>query len=53
MTSLSMFLQSSANTEMVYTILTGITKFALLNFVRVKMTAEQERKYKEMEYHVD
>ena len=53
MTSLSMFLQSSANTEMVYTILTGITKFALLNFVRVKMTAEQERKHKEMEYYVD
>ena len=40
MTSLSMFLQSSANTEMVYSILTGITKFALLNFLRNGMTAE-------------
>ena len=40
MTSLSMFLQSSANTEMVYSILTGITKFALLNFLRDGMTAE-------------
>lgn len=40
MTSLSMFLQSSANTEMVYSILEGITKFALLNYMRDKMTVQ-------------
>ena len=53
MTSLSMFLQSSANTEMVYSILTGITKFALLNFLRDGMTAEQTAEFKRMEYRVD
>ena len=53
MTSLSMFVQSSANTEMVYSILTGLTKFALLNFMRNKMTREQEKEFKEMEYQVD
>ena len=52
-TSLSMFLQTSMNTEMVYSILTGLCKFALLNFMGNKLSAEQLREFKEMEYRVD
>ena len=43
MTPLMLFLSSSLNTELVYTILHGICKFTLLNFMRNEFTAEQMR----------
>ena len=51
--SLSMFLQTSMNTEMVYSILTGLCKFALLNHMGNKITPEQLKEFQEMEYRVD
>ena len=48
-----MFLQTSMNTEMVYSILTGLCKFALLNHMGNKITPEQLKEFQEMEYRVD
>ena len=53
MTPLMVFLSSSINTELVYTILHGIGKFTLLNFMRNEFSAEQMRNFKAMEYKVD
>lgn len=41
MAPLMLFLTSSMNTEMVYTILHGICKFTLLNFMRNEFSKEQ------------
>lgn len=51
--SLSMFLQTSMNTEMVYSILTGLCKFALLHNMGNKITPEQLKEFHDMEYRVD
>ena len=51
--SLSMFLQTSMNTEMVYSILTGLCKFALLNNMGNKITPTQLKEFQDMEYRVD
>ena len=40
-----MFLQTSMNTEMVYSILTGLCKFALLNHMGNKITPEQLKEF--------
>ena len=48
-----LFLSSSLNTELVYTILHGICKFTLLNYMRNEFTADQMRDFKAMEYKVD
>ena len=53
MAPLMLFLSSSLNVEMVYTILHGISKFTLLNYMRNEFTAEQMKQFKEMEYKVD
>ena len=47
-----LLMNSSQNLEMVYTILYGINKFTLLNNVS-KLTKEQTKKFKAMEYRVD
>ena len=38
---------------MVYTILHGICQFTLLHNIRDKFNAEQQKKFKAMEYKVD
>ena len=48
-----LFLSSSLNVEMVYTILYGINKFTLLNFMRNEFTDEQQEQFQAMEYRVD
>ena len=48
-----LFLSSSINVELVYTILYGIGKFTLLNFMRNEFSKEQMRQFKAMEYRVD
>ena len=53
MKPLMLFLSSSLNTELVYTILHGICKFTLLNYMRNEFTADQMRDFKAMEYKVD
>lgn len=53
MVPLNMFLSSSLNTELVFSILSGITQFCLLNFVRNELTVEQEKQFRQMEYRVD
>ena len=53
MTPLMLFLSSSLNVELVYTILYGIKKFTLLNFMRNEFSADQMRQFKAMEYRVD
>jgi len=49
---LMLLMNSSQNLEMVYTILYGINRFTLLNNVS-KLTKEQTKQFKAMEYHVD
>ena len=53
MTSLSVILASGLNTEMVYTILYGICKFSLLNYMKNALSEEQMKEFREMEYKVD
>lgn len=53
MKPLMLFLSSSLNTELVYTILHGITKFTLLNYMRNEFSKEQMQQFKAMEYRVD
>lgn len=53
MVPLTLFLSTSLNVEMVYTILHGICKFTLLNFMRNEFTADQMKQFKAMEYRVD
>lgn len=53
MAPLMLFLTSSLNTEMVYTILHGICKFTLLNFMRNEFSKEQMKQFRQMEYRVD
>lgn len=53
MTSLSCILSSGLNTEMVYTILYGICKFSLLNYMKNALSEEQVKEFREMEYRVD
>ena len=52
MKPLMLLMNSSQNLEMVYTILYGINKFTLLNNVS-KLTKEQTKQFKAMEYRVD
>lgn len=53
MTPLMLFLSSSLNVELVYTILFGIGKFTLLNFMHNSFNSTQSRQFKAMEYKVD
>ena len=53
MTPLMLFLSSSLNVELVYTILFGIGKFTLLNFMRNSFNTTQSGQFKAMEYRVD
>ena len=53
MSPLMLFMSSSLNVELVYTILYGIGKFTLLNFMRNEFTKEQMEQFKAMEYRVD
>ena len=53
MVPLTLFLSTSLNVEMVYTILHGICKFTLLNFMRNEFTVDQMKQFKAMEYKVD
>ena len=48
-----LFLSSSLNVEMVYTILYGICKFTLLNYMRNEFSKDQIKQFKAMEYRVD
>jgi len=52
MKPLILLMNSSQNLEMVYMILYGINKFTLLNNVS-KLTKEQTKQFKAMEYRVD
>ena len=49
---LMVFLSSSINAEIIYTILSGICQFTLLNFVRNEFTPEQFERFKAMDYRV-
>lgn len=53
MVPLTLFLSTSLNVEMVYTILHGICKFTLLNFMRNEFSHDQMKQFKAMEYKVD
>ena len=53
MEPLMLFLSSSMNVEMVYTILYGISKFTLLNYMKNEFTQEQIEAFQAMEYRVD
>ena len=53
MAPLMLFLSSSLNVEMVYTILHGIKKFTLLNYMKNEFNAEQMKQFRAMEYRVD
>ena len=53
MTSLSQILSSGLNTEMVYTILHGLCKFSLLNYMKNALSKQQLKEFRAMEYRVD
>lgn len=53
MSPLMLFMSSSLNVELVYTILHGISKFTLLNYMRNEFNKEQIEQFKAMEYRVD
>lgn len=53
MSPLHLFLSTSLNVEMVYTILEGICRFTLLNYMRSEFSKEQFKKFQKMEYAVD
>ena len=48
-----LFMTSSLNVEMVYTILYGICKFTLLNYIRNMISNEHLKQFRKMEYKVD
>ena len=53
MSPLMLFMTSSLNVEMVYTILYGICKFTLLNYIRNMISNEHLKQFRKMEYKVD
>ena len=48
-----LFMTSSLNVEMVYTILYGICQFTLLNYMRNEFSPKMMKRFKKMEYRVD
>ena len=48
-----LFMTSSLNVEMVYTILYGICQFTLLNNMRNEFCPKMMKRFKKMEYRVD
>ena len=53
MSPLMLFMTSSLNVEMVYTILYGICQFTLLNNMKMAFCHEKMKRFKKMEYRVD